>query len=186
MPARRGLRARLAALRFGHRSGRHEVPVDLIIEILAVCHHPDLLVLDEPVSDLDPIVRRKLLAFLLELMREDEATILVSSHVLRDVEKIVDWVVCLDKGRLVTNEALDTLQESHAEWLVTSRNGGLPGEFSEPFIVDQQVGDRDARLLVIDAGAKLGAFCDRYDADVTVRALNLEDMFPLLIGERSS
>ena len=154
--------------------------------ILAVCHHPGLLVLDEPVSDLDPIVRRKLLAFLLELMREDEATILVSSHVLRDVEKIVDWVVCLDQGRLVTNEALDTLQELHAEWLVTSRNGELPGQFSEPFIVDQQVGGQEARLLVKDASGELDSFCDRYDADVTIRSLNLEEIFPLLIVGQSS
>lgn len=154
--------------------------------ILAVCHRPGLLVLDEPVSDLDPIVRRKLLEFLLDLMQEDEATILVSSHVLRDVEKIVDWVVCLDRGRLVTDESLDTLKETHAEWLVTARNGGLPASFSEPFIVTQQTGTRDARLLVKDAGHELDAFCDRHDAEVTIRSLNLEEMFPALIGEQPS
>lgn len=154
--------------------------------ILAVCHHPGLLVLDEPVSDLDPIVRRKLLEFLLELMREDEATILVSSHVLRDVEKIVNWVVCLDRGRLVTDAALDNLQELYAEWLVISRNDSLPGQFPEPFVLDQQVGGREARLLVKDARGELTDFCHRYDADVTKRSLNLEEIFPLLIGEKLS
>jgi len=79
--------------------------------IVAVCHHPKLLVLDEPVSDLDPIVRARLLTFLLELLNEDQATVIVSSHVLRDVEKIVDWIVCLDRGRLVTDAALDELKE---------------------------------------------------------------------------
>jgi len=154
--------------------------------ILAVCHHPGLLVLDEPVSDLDPIVRRKLLEFLLELMSEDEATILVSSHVLRDVEKIVDWVVCLDRGRLVTDAALDTLQELYAEWLVTSLNASLPGQFPESFILGQRAGGREARVLVKDARGELDDFCDRYDADVTVRSLNLEEIFPILIGEKMS
>ena len=73
--------------------------VQKLAVILACCHHPELLVLDEPVSDLDPIARGgRLLEFLLELLREDETTIVVSSHVLRDVEKIVDHgCVCLDQ-----------------------------------------------------------------------------------------
>lgn len=80
--------------------------------ILTVCHHPQLLLLDEPMSALDPIVRTRLLAFVVDLIREDASTILLSSHMLADVEKIVDWVVVLDRGELALNSALDDVQET--------------------------------------------------------------------------
>ena len=153
--------------------------------ILAVCHHPGLLILDEPVSDLDPIVRAKLLGFLLELLREDEATILVSSHVLRDVEKIVDWVVCLDAGTVVTDAGLDELKERYAEWRVISTNGALPPSFSEPYVISQEVSGRQARLLV-DRASELEAFRSAHRVEVTGRALNLEEMFPILVGRREA
>lgn len=154
--------------------------------IMAVCHHPQLLVLDEPVSDLDPIVRGKLLEFLLELLQEDEATILVSSHVLRDVEKIVDWVLCLDQGRIITDAALDELKERYSEWLVVSQDGDLPEGYSEPFILEQEVSGREARLLVLEERAEMGAFQAAHQVTVTSRPLNLEEMFPLLVREQAS
>lgn len=151
--------------------------------ILAVCHHPRLLVLDEPVSALDPIVRGRLLEFLLELLQEDQATILVSSHVLRDVEKIVDWVVCLDQGRLVTNTCLDDLKERYAEWLITSRDGDLPESFPESFVLEEEISGREARLLVDQTGSPREAFVMTHHVEVTSRPLNLEDMFPLLVKD---
>ena len=154
--------------------------------ILAVCHHPRFLVLDEPVSDLDPIVRARLLEFLLELLREDEATILVSSHVLRDVEKIVDWVICLDDGHVVTDAALDELKELYSEWRVVSIKGELPERFSEPFVITQEISGREACLLVQEGAAEIDAFCNAHGVEVTDRPLNLEEMFPVLVDTRSS
>ena len=63
-------------------------------------------------SALDPIVRTRLMAFVVDLIREDASTILLSSHILADVEKIVDWVVVLDRGELALNSALDAVQET--------------------------------------------------------------------------
>lgn len=149
--------------------------------ILAVCHHPELLVLDEPISDLDPIVRSRLLQFLLELLQDDEATILVSSHVLRDVEKVVDWIVCLEEGRIVTDAALDELKEVYSEWLVVSRNGELPHRFPEPFVLHQEVSGREARLTVRKAASEMAKFCQTHRVEISSRPLNLERMFPLLL-----
>jgi len=160
--------------------------VQKLAVILACCHHPELLVLDEPVSDLDPIVRGRLLEFLLELLREDETTIVVSSHVLRDVEKIVDWVLCLDRGRVVTDAALDRLKERYAEWRVMSRDGDLPQRFSEPFVLEQEVSGRQARLVVDADPAQLDSFRAEHRVEVTSRALNLEEMFPILLREASA
>ncbi len=149
--------------------------------LLAVCHHPKLLILDEPVSDLDPIVRARFLEFLLEVLREDKATILVSSHILRDVEKIVDWVVCLDEGRLIADAALDDLKEQYAEWRVVSSGGDLPQRFTEPFVLEQQVSGREGLLRVHVARADLSAFCVTWGVTIESRPLNLEQMFPLFL-----
>ncbi len=151
--------------------------------VLAVCHHPELLVLDEPVSDLDPIARSMLLQFLLEVMREDEAAIVISSHVLRDIEQIVDWVVCLDDGRVRTDSGLDELKEQYSEWQVTTCNGELPQRFPEAFVLQQEVSGRAARLVVRQAEADASAFKANYSAELASRPLNLEQMFPLLLGE---
>jgi ABC-2 type transport system ATP-binding protein len=152
--------------------------------VLALGHHPELLVLDEPVSALDPIARGKLLSFLLELLREDDATIVISSHVLRDVEQVVDRVICLDEGRLKVSEPLDDLKERYAEWRLTVREGSeLPRRFPEPYVLRQEVNGRQASLLVRGPGAELSTFRERYPVDVEVRPLNLERMFPLLLEE---
>ena len=151
--------------------------------ILAVCHHPAFLVLDEPVSDLDPIVRSKLLAFLLEVLREDEATIVISSHVLRDVEKVVDRIVCLERGRIATDAALDDLKDGFLEWVVQSQDGPLPETFTEPFILDQEISGRQARLVVGNGMEGLDHFRRTHGVEVTVHPMNLEDMFPLLVRE---
>lgn len=151
--------------------------------LLAVGHRPKLLLLDEPVSNFDPIARERLLRFLTELLTRDrECTIVISSHVLRDVERVVDRVVCLHRGRLVAHEDLDDLKEDFVEWRVTTTGHGLPESFSEPFIVRQEVHDRQARLWVRGApNGTLGSFRTRHDVEVVPTALTLEQIFPLLV-----
>lgn len=152
--------------------------------ILAVCHHPRLVVLDEPVSDLDPIARSNLLKFLLDLLIEDDATILVSSHVLRDVEKVVNHVVCLDEGRVVADAALDDLKEHYAEWRVWSADGTLPQRFDEPYVLVQETDGADGRIVVRDALSVVDEFQKKYGCEISSRPLNLEEMFPLMLEKR--
>jgi ABC-2 type transport system ATP-binding protein len=97
--------------------------------VAAVCHHPDLILLDEPVSNLDPIARERFLKFLMQLAQDDGATIVISSHVLHDIESTVDWIVCLHDGRVTANAALDTLKEDYAAWHVRARTRDLPPSF---------------------------------------------------------
>jgi ABC-2 type transport system ATP-binding protein len=81
--------------------------------VLATCHHPDLLLLDEPLSDLDPIARRHVLALLLDRFSSEGMTIVISSHMLHDIEPVIDRVVCLHAGRVVADEPLDDLKERY-------------------------------------------------------------------------
>jgi ABC-2 type transport system ATP-binding protein len=78
----------------------------------ALLHGPQLLFLDEPVSSLDPEGRRDLLALIADL--RGEATVVFSTHVLSDVERICDRIAILDRGRLVTEGPLDELLAAHA------------------------------------------------------------------------
>jgi ABC-2 type transport system ATP-binding protein len=81
--------------------------------VVATCHHPELLLLDEPLSDLDPVARREVLAMLLGRFRIDEITIVISSHMIHDIERVVDRVICLEQGRVVADAELDMLKEQY-------------------------------------------------------------------------
>jgi ABC-2 type transport system ATP-binding protein len=154
--------------------------------ILGVCHRPALLLLDEPMSSLDPIIRTRLLDVLLDRLRDDGCTVVVSSHLLADVEKIIDHVVCLEAGEVAVAAAFDDLREAYAEWTVTSPAGTLPAKFTEPYIVTCEGGSRRALLRVQtpDAGEAARAFAALHRVEVTSRALNLDEMFPLLLKRR--
>ncbi len=152
--------------------------------ISAVCHHPKLLLLDEPSSALDPIVREQFLKTLLDLAREDDATVLISSHLLHDVEKIVDWVICLDAGQLIVSSPLDELQERYAVWIVTATDAttALPVKYNEPYILQTQVSGPRARLLVRDPAQHAAEFTRTHHVAIESHPLTLEQLFPLLIS----
>ena len=147
--------------------------------ILAVCHHPKLLLLDEPMSALDPMAREQVLAFLLELLHEDGATTVISSHVLRDIESVVESIVCLDRGRVIVDTSLDALQDRYHEWVVTSAQP-LGDGFEEPYVLSQRTNEHKAHLLVRDAAELVASFESKYGVNVQSHPLNLERIFPLL------
>lgn len=151
--------------------------------VLATCHHPELLLLDEPLSDLDPIARQTLLGLLLDRFRSDDITIVISSHLLRDIEPIVSRIVCLHEGHVVADDDVDVLRERFAEWIVTSHGGRLPAAYDEAFVLSAHGDARRARLLVRDATPSAAArFAAEHDATIETRPLTLEQIFPLLTG----
>ena len=81
---------------------------------LALAHHPTFLVLDEPTSGLDPMVREEILDSFLEFTRDEEHSILISSHIVSDLEKICDYVAFLHQGKLLFCEEKDALLERYA------------------------------------------------------------------------
>jgi len=72
-----------------------------LLMLLALAQRPHLLVLDEPTDGLDPIVRRDILTAVLEYVTDHEATVLISSHLVHELERICDWVGLMDGGALV-------------------------------------------------------------------------------------
>ncbi len=73
-----------------------------VLMLLAIAQKPELLILDEPTDGLDPVVRRDILAALVDYVTERDATVFVSSHLVHELERICDWVGLMDQGRLLT------------------------------------------------------------------------------------
>lgn len=80
----------------------------------ALAHHPKLLILDEPTSGLDPIVRNEVLDIFLKFIKDEEHTILLSTHITSDLEHIADKIIFIDNGKIVLDEARDEILEDYA------------------------------------------------------------------------
>lgn len=80
---------------------------------VAFAHHPKLLILDEATSGLDPIVRDHILDMFLDFVQDEENSILVSSHITTDLEKVADYIVFIHEGRLIFSKPKDELLENY-------------------------------------------------------------------------
>src|SRR5438034_3964155 len=81
--------------------------------LIALAYRPELLVLDEPSSGLDPIVRRDILGAIIRTIAHEGRTVLFSSHLLEEVEQVADHVTMIASGRIVLSAPLATIKESH-------------------------------------------------------------------------
>ena len=81
--------------------------------LIALAYRPELLVLDEPSSGLDPIVRRDILGAVIRTIADEGRTVLFSSHLLEEVEQVADHVTMISHGRIALSAPLDAIKESH-------------------------------------------------------------------------
>jgi ABC-2 type transport system ATP-binding protein len=91
--------------------------------LCAVAHRPDLLILDEPAGGLDPVAHREFLEISIRLINESGSSIVFSSHVMTDVERLADRIVILHERRILIDETLSELREGYSLAL-------LPGEIA--------------------------------------------------------
>ena len=102
--------------RTGSLSGGQQAQLALT---LALARHPRLLVLDEPTAPLDPVARHDFMATVMTAMAEDGVSVVLSSHVLAELERVADYLVLMTHGRLRLIGAVDTLIAEHR--LITCR-----------------------------------------------------------------
>ncbi len=81
--------------------------------LLALAYRPELLVLDEPSSGLDPVVRRDILEAIVRTIAHEGRTVLFSSHLLDEVERVADHVTMINAGKIVLSAPLNAIKESH-------------------------------------------------------------------------
>ncbi|HEX6460879.1 MAG TPA: ABC transporter ATP-binding protein [Thermoleophilaceae bacterium] len=94
----------------GELSGGQQAQVALT---LALAKRPELLLLDEPVAALDPLARREFLNALMEVVSERELTVVLSSHIVTDLERVCDHIVILSQGRTQLVASIDDVVASH-------------------------------------------------------------------------
>ena len=81
--------------------------------LVALAHRPELLVLDEPSSGLDPVVRRDILGAIIRTIADEGRTVFFSSHLLDEVERVADRVAIIHQGRIMLTASMDEIKETH-------------------------------------------------------------------------
>ena len=79
----------------------------------ALSHHAELLILDEATSGLDPIVRDEILDIFLDFIQDENNSVLISSHITSDLEKICDYITFINNGSIVMSEEKDIILEKY-------------------------------------------------------------------------
>lgn len=80
---------------------------------IALSHKAEFIILDEPTSGLDPVMRRQVLEILQQVMEDENVGILISSHIISDLEKIADYITYIKKGKIVFSMSIPELQEEY-------------------------------------------------------------------------
>jgi ABC-2 type transport system ATP-binding protein len=145
--------------------------------ILALAHEPELLILDEPAAALDPAARRQFLAALLDVASDSRRTILFSTHITSDLERVADRVALLSAGRLTFDGGLDELKDTVKRLHVTAQSPLSP-DFDIPGRLRRQVAGHEALVSVRLATPDLLETLQRdHAARIHVEDLSLEDIF---------
>jgi ABC-2 type transport system ATP-binding protein len=120
-----------------------------LMMLLALCQKPDLLVLDEPMDGLDPVVRRDVLAALLDYVSAHGATVFVSSHLVHELERFCDWIGVMDRGKLVVELPMEEFRSGNKRIRVSGNT--RPESFATaPFTVltrEREAGDLESLVV---------------------------------------
>lgn len=145
--------------------------------VLAMSYEPELLILDEPAASLDPQARRTFLSAVIDIAAEGGKTVVLSTHITSDLERVASDIVLLKGGNVNYWGSMDDLKDSVKSLRLTAR-GRLPERFDVPGVLSARTDDGDALLTVRGVDDKLIHELEKtYSATVEVRDLNLEDIF---------
>ncbi len=138
-------RARINSLSGGQRA---QVALTLVL-----AKRPELMLLDEPLSNLDPLARRDFLTSMFAACTDAGAAVLFSSHVVAELERICDYLIVLRDGRVRVAGDIDELRRTHR---VVSGPTGWPGSSGRDVINERSGGGRTIALVRSDASALTG------------------------------
>lgn len=144
----------------------------------ALSHHPELLILDEATSGLDPVMRDDMLDVFLEFVQEENHAILLSSHITSDLEKVADYITFIHNGKLILTAAKDELVYQYA--VMRCRESQFQSLDKEDILAYRK---RDTQIDVLVADGK--AAQKKYK-DVVVDHTSVDEIMLLLVkGELS-
>ena len=138
---------------------------------LALAHHPDMLILDEPTAGLDPVARIEVLDILREIVEEGERAVLFSTHITGDLDKIADSVTLLIDGKVTESMAIDRIEDKYA---VISGNLASLDSSNTNLCTGVRRGTQNFEALV------KREYLDRFE-NVSVRTPNIENLLTFSI-----
>ena len=145
--------------------------------VRALGHEPELLIFDEPVASLDPLARRQFLRRLIEINMDENITMLFSSHIASDLERVANDIAILKEGRIAYRGDLDSLQERIRRIHIQS-DRKLPDPLPIRNVVNCVVDDAKATVTVDGLDdAEIQKLGETLSAHVSTESLNLEDIF---------
>jgi ABC-2 type transport system ATP-binding protein len=151
---------------------------------LAICCKPEILIMDEPVDGLDPVMRRQIWNILMEEVKEKQMTVLVSSHNLRELEDVCDHVGIMNKGKVIIERSLTELQDNIAKIQVACPSG-MP-KLNEDFRVLHMSNVGRVYTLIVRGNPQKAAELLESDehkfAVVDILPLTLEEIFIYEMG----
>lgn len=150
--------------RVGKLSGGQQSQVELA---LALAKRPDLMLLDEPLASLDPLARRNFLRVVMSAATEDGMTVMLSSHIITDLERVCDYLVLLSASHVQLVGDIEEIVSSH-KWLVGPRTDA-DAVASVHTVVEENHTERQTTLLV-----RLNGYL--FDSSWEVRDATLEDI----------
>lgn len=133
---------------------------------------PEILVLDDPSMGLDPVARRALVEGLLAFARREGRTILISTHLLDDVERLADRIVLLSNGQLLVDASLAEFQRRVVGWKV---DAAIATPIQIPGLIDSRTFDDQTHLVVADPGDETDRAIERLGGNCEREELTLED-----------
>jgi len=144
---------------------------------IALAHNPSLLIMDEPTAGLDPVFRRELLELLSEYILDEQKTILFSTHVTTDLDRIADYVTFLNRGRLVFTDTKDEILERYV--LIKGGKELLDNDVRQAF-----VGVRETSLGFEGLSADRSSAVSMFGNSVMYQQPTLEDIMYFTVKER--
>ena len=134
----------------------------------ALSHNAKLLIMDEATTGLDPVVRNEILDIFLEYLQNEEHTILMSSHITSDLDKVADSVTFIDKGKLLISGYKDDILDSHGVLKCTKSDYK---EIDPEDIISARLSDFGAEVMVADR-----AECSRKYSGAVIDPTTLEEI----------
>ena len=141
---------------------------------MAISKRPEVLILDEPVASLDPLARREFLQILMETVAEHNVSVILSSHLVADIERVCDYLVVLVSSRVQLTGELDDLLASHHRLIGPRIEDGASIE--NQFVVESSHNDRQSIVLVRSDGPVV-------DPAWTIEPVSLEDLVLGYMGQ---
>jgi ABC-2 type transport system ATP-binding protein len=158
----------------GKLSGGQQAQVALT---LALAKRPELLLLDEPVASLDPLARREFLQSVMEAVAETGMTVILSSHIVADLERVCDHLVILSKARVQLAGPIDEIVAGHR--LLTGPRTDAATVARMHDVIRESHTERQTTVLVRANGHV-------YDADWELHEVDLEEIVLAYLGHRGS